>query len=176
MANIATIARGLFLLTAVFSCLGLTEQRKVRVDLKDCGKCDGAATAIVDAGNLCLEAHEPDMRTNGGRVQVWECTGAAEQNWHWKGEQLVNGGSLCLDADSSKENERGAPRVQVWRCTNRPSQQWEYKGFILVNKSNGYCLDVHVNDIRKNGGEVQLWNCVAGAAPQQWRSGTFVVD
>ena len=39
--------------------------------------------ALVNAGGKCLDVHVPDMRNNGGRVQVWDCNGAPQQQWRF---------------------------------------------------------------------------------------------
>ena len=36
---------------------------------------------LVNAGGKCLDVHVPDMRNNGGRVQVWDCNGEPQQQW-----------------------------------------------------------------------------------------------
>ena len=78
---------------------------------------------FVNAGGKCLDVHAPDMRNNGGRVQVWDCNGEAQQQWSLRGSELVNAGGMCLDVHAPDMRNNGG-RVQVWQCNGEPQQQW----------------------------------------------------
>ena len=81
--------------------------------------------ALVNAGGKCLDVHVPDMRNNGGRVQVWDCNGAPQQQWSLRGNTLVNVGGKCLDVHAPDMRNNGG-RVQVWDCNGAPQQQWRF--------------------------------------------------
>jgi predicted secreted protein len=164
----ASAVAGLLLLTAALG-RGLIAQKAPREDF-DCGKCDGSGGglhSIINAGGKCLDVDAPNMRNDGGQVQVWDCTGKPEQKWQWRGTAIVNAGGKCLDVDAPAMRSNGA-RVQVWGCNGQPQQQWRMQGRALIN-AGGMCLDVHAPDIQNNGGRVQVWTCVGGAQPQDWK-------
>ena len=80
-------------------------------------------TSLINAGGMCLDVHAPDMRNNGGRVQVWQCNGEPQQQWSLRGNALVNAGGMCLDVHAPDMRNNGG-RVQVWQCNREPQQQW----------------------------------------------------
>lgn len=64
------------------------------------------------------------MTTNGGRVQVWVCNGAPQQQWTaFANGALRNAGGLCLDVHAPDQALNGA-RVQVWQCNGSPQQRF----------------------------------------------------
>ena len=83
---------------------------------------------LVNGGGKCLDAHAPDHRQNGGRVQVWDCGDGSQsqQQWTLRGNALVNGGGKCLDVHSPDIDKNGA-KVQVWDCNGAPQQQWTWR-------------------------------------------------
>ena len=172
MATNVAVARGLLVLAAVLS-LGVAAQRKVKIDFA-CGRCDDPARGtFVNVGGLCLDAHDPDRRKNGGKVQVWECNGDESEQWIYRSGAIVNRGGYCLDSDPAAKSASGGGKVQVWACGGRPGQKWQVREDRILN-NNGLCLDVHAPDRLKNGGEVQVWTCVDNAPTQQWKQAVFV--
>jgi formate-dependent nitrite reductase cytochrome c552 subunit len=127
---------------------------------------NAGGNALVNAGEMCLDVHLPDMRNNGGKVQVWQCNGQPQQQWSLNGNALVNAGGMCLDVHQPDMRNNGG-KVQVWQCNGQPQQQWSLNGNALVN-AGGMCLDVHQPDMRNNGGKVQVWQCNE-QPQQQWR-------
>jgi len=81
--------------------------------------------ALVNGGGKCLDVHAPDMRNNGGKVQVWDCSGQPQQQWSFRGNALVNGGGKCLDVHAPDMRNNGG-KVQVWDCSGQPQQQWRF--------------------------------------------------
>ena len=79
---------------------------------------------IINGAGLCLDVHAPDMRNNGGRVQVWQCNGEPQQRWSIRGNSIVNDGGLCLDTQLPDIGNNGG-RVQVWQCNGQSQQAWE---------------------------------------------------
>ncbi len=109
----------------------------------------------------CLDAHAPDMGTNGGRVQVWQCNAAPQQTWTLDPatRTLRIASGLCLDAHSQTSATNGG-RVQVWACTDERNQQWlPYPDGSLRVQSSGLCLDAHAPEQATNGGRIQVWQC-----------------
>ncbi len=116
---------------------------------------------------LCLDAHAPDMATNGGRVQVWQCNAAPQQTWTLDPatRTLRVASGLCLVAQAPANGTR----VQVWACNDERNQQFvPYPDGSL--RSQGLCLDAHAPDQSTNGGRVQMWQC-NGSQQQRFRWG-----
>jgi hypothetical protein len=113
---------------------------------------------LVNGSGLCLDIHDPQIRTQGGRVQLWECIDTAiNQRWRLEDGRLVNDGGFCLDAHDQDMKKNGG-RVQVWPCLDVPNQKWRFDGSRLVN-GGGLCLDADDHNARKNGCKVQVWEC-----------------
>lgn len=130
---------------------------------------------LVNGWGKCLDVHLPDLYTNGGKVQIWECMGTLNQQWFFnEHQQLVNGGGKCLDVHFPDLKTNGG-KVQLWDCApDLINQQWRLKGKTLVNGA-GKCLDVHVPDRYTNGGKVQIWDCNDGLN-QQWNNMITLVN
>ncbi len=122
--------------------------------------------ALKNGQNLCLDASAHTARTEGGKVQVWECLGNSVQRWERDGEQLRNGQGLCLDADGGTVYQNGG-KVQLWVCSDYDNQKWIRNGDSLVNRQSGLCLDASASTATQNGGRVQLWTC-NGSKYQKW--------
>ena len=90
-----------------------------------------ADQAIMLSNGKCLDVHGPDFdaRTNGGRVQAWDCHGGPNQQWHWKGASLVSANGKCLDVHGPDFDSRGnGGRIQMWDCHGGPNQRWRHAG------------------------------------------------
>jgi hypothetical protein len=86
---------------------------------------ESGSKALVNAGGKCLDVDAPNIRNNGGKVQVWDCTGQPQQQWSFRGNALVNGGGKCLDVDAPNMSNNGG-KVQVWDCNEQSQQQWRF--------------------------------------------------
>ncbi len=132
----------------------------------------GGAEIRTGAG-LCLDAHAPDMGTNGGRVQAWVCNGSPQQTWTYdpasRAVRISSG--LCLDVHAPEMTTNGG-RVQVWLCNGSPQQQWTPLPNGSMRNAGGFCLDVHAPDQTTNGGRVQVWPC-NGSQQQRFTSSVF---
>lgn len=152
---------------------GLAQRALIRLD---CGKCDGEQRArsmvLVNEGGKCLDVHAPDLRKDGGLVQVYECKETEGEYWSWNGNALRNGGGKCLQGDREPTaTHRGL--VQVWSCNRSVQQQWRMQNGALVHQGTGLCLDVDRGTMNQDRGHVQLWTCAPGAAPQVWQFASF---
>jgi len=127
------------------------------------GTVPDSGRVINLGGKKCLDIHAPDIRRNGGKVQMWDCNGQPQQQWTLKGNALKNSAGKCLDIHAPDIRRNGG-KVQIWDCNGQPQQQWTLKGNALKN-SAGKCLDIHAPDMRRNGGKVQIWDC--NRQPQQ---------
>ncbi len=130
---------------------------------------DTVTGAIVNEAGLCLDVHAPEMRANGGRVQVWACNGEPQQRWivdAARGRIQNEGGGLCLDVHAPELSQNGG-RVQIWGCNDQPQQRWTVSQDGAIRAGSGLCLDIHAPDLNRNGGRVQIWGC-NGETQQRW--------
>ncbi len=134
-----------------------------------------ASGQVIRTGaGLCLDVHAPDMAKNGGRVQVWNCSGQPQQLWTYdRATSAIRVSSgLCLDVHAAEMTMNGG-RVQVWACNGQVQQQWTpMPGGAIRSNRAGLCLDVHAPDQAINGGRVQVWQC-SGAQQQRFTSNGF---
>ncbi|MEU6389515.1 non-reducing end alpha-L-arabinofuranosidase family hydrolase [Streptomyces sp. NPDC046939] len=132
--------------------------------------------ALRGAGSgRCLDV--PDSsRTDGTSLQVWDCSGQANQQWTLtdSGELRVLG-DKCLDVPGHATT--AGTRVQTWGCSGGTNQRWRVNSDgTIVGVESGLCLDV-TNAATANGTPVGLWTC-NGGSNQKWSglSGTTPPD
>jgi lysophospholipase L1-like esterase len=103
---------------------------------------------------------------NGTQVQLWDCTGGANQSWtRTPDRQLLFNGTKCLDA--SGRGTTNGTQVIIWDCSGQANQQWNVNadGTITGVQSN-LCLDA-TGQATGNGTKLVLWTC-NGQANQRW--------
>ncbi|MEE1781409.1 non-reducing end alpha-L-arabinofuranosidase family hydrolase, partial [Streptomyces sp. SP17BM10] len=74
-------------------------------------------------GDKCLDV--PGHATAAGtRVQIWTCTGAANQQWRVNADGTVVGveSGLCLDVTGA--GTANGTAVGIWNCTGGSNQKW----------------------------------------------------
>jgi lysophospholipase L1-like esterase len=106
-----------------------------------------------------------NTNANGTQVQLWDCSGQANQAWTYTASRQLVAGGKCLDA-SGQGRTNGTPAV-IWDCTGQANQQWNVvaNGTITGVQSN-LCLDASGRGTA-NGTKIVLWSC-NGQANQQW--------
>jgi hypothetical protein len=128
-----------------------------------------------------LDAHQPTVNANGGIVQIWDPSGAANQQWYLTD---VGGGKFTIrNAASNKvldlnaSNTANSAGITLWAlngATGSPNQQW-----FITSLGNGYfkivpslsptrALAIYGNDINPNGIKVHLWDFLNGPE-QSWQ-------
>jgi alpha-galactosidase len=121
-----------------------------------------STTLVSTSSGRCLDV--PGSNTaNGTQPIIWDCNGAANQQWTVSGQTLQSLGK-CLDAPIGAT---AGTKVEIWDCNGGTNQQWTFQadGTIRGNQS-GLCLDVN-NNQTANGTLTLLWTCTA-AANQLW--------
>jgi hypothetical protein len=94
---------------------------------------------------------------------MYDCNGAAQQQWIVDGSQLRVYANECLDVVGGG-TEDGTP-IQVWPCNGNSQQQWTWGPDGTIRSiPSGRCLDVVGGD-NANGAPLQLWDC--NGAPWQ---------
>ncbi len=115
----------------------------------------------------CLEVNEPQVRTNGARVQMDACDGRPGQQWRMERNRLVNLlTNRCLDLHAPDAGSNGA-RIQLVDCHGGNNQHWRFERSQWLVQVDGRCLDVHGADFNRDGARVQSWDC-HGGPNQQW--------
>ncbi|MGW4229190.1 ricin-type beta-trefoil lectin domain protein [Streptomyces sp. NPDC004980] len=126
----------------------------------------GSPGALTGLGGKCLDA-TGNTGVDGTPVQLWDCTGAANQLWTVSGDGSVKVLGACLDVASGSTAD-GA-KVQLYTCNGSGAQRWTYNSSTgdVVNTAADKCLDV-TGQSSANGTRAQIWTCT-GAANQKWR-------
>jgi non-reducing end alpha-L-arabinofuranosidase len=126
------------------------------------------ALHAVGAGK-CLDV--PNSSTTAGtQLQIWDCSGAANQTWNStsSGQLTVYSGSgqMCLDAYNNQTS--AGTKVVTWPCNGGANQQWQLNSDgTVIGTQSGLCLDV-TGASTANGALAELWSC-NGGSNQQWR-------
>ncbi|MFF3854220.1 ricin-type beta-trefoil lectin domain protein [Micromonospora sp. NPDC002575] len=113
----------------------------------------------------CVEVPNSST-TNGTQVQLWDCSGGANQQWTYTaGKQLTGYGNKCLDANGA--GTTNGTTVIIWDCHGGANQQWNVNANgTVTNVQSGLCLDAN-GAATGNGTKIILWSC-NGGANQQW--------
>ncbi len=117
----------------------------------------------------CLDANVGTIGANGTKVQLWDCTGAANQNWSIGSDGTIRNAAngRCLGVAPSVTGRAGIS-LQTWNCDSSPNQVWRTSASgVIQNQSTGLNLDADLGTINANGTKVQLWSST-GAANQSW--------
>ncbi|WBB82346.1 non-reducing end alpha-L-arabinofuranosidase family hydrolase [Micromonospora sp. WMMD882] len=123
----------------------------------------GSASEIVGTqSGRCVDVPNAS-RTDGTRVNLWDCNKQTNQSWTYTSDkQLRVYGTMCLDAAGTGN---GAA-VQIYTCHGQSNQQWNVNSNGTISGvQSGRCLDVWST---ANGAQVQLYDC-HGQANQQFR-------
>jgi hypothetical protein len=104
--------------------------------------------------------------TNGTQVQLWDCSGGANQRWTYTaGRQLTGNGNKCLDASGA--GTTNGTMVIIWDCHGGLNQQWNVNANgTITNVQSGLCVDAN-GAATANSTKIILWSC-NGGANQQW--------
>jgi Ricin-type beta-trefoil lectin domain len=127
------------------------------------------------SSSLCLDVVGQGT-ANGTAVQVWSCSGNANQQWTYDGTSLRVYGDKCLDVTGG--NTTNGTKLQIWDCaTGNANQMWTEAGATLQWTGKGKCLDL-TNGVAANGTPIQSWSCSAGDTYQEWTfpGATVVAD
>ncbi|GAA1150642.1 poly(3-hydroxybutyrate) depolymerase [Kitasatospora gansuensis] len=125
-----------------------------------------AQRLVGQQSGRCVDINN-STTTNGTQAQLWDCNGAAGQQWTYTaGKQLTIYGNKCLDA-SGKGTANGTA-VVIWDCNGQTNQQWTVNSNgTITGVQSGLCLDA-TGVATANGTKIQLWSC-SGGSNQQWR-------
>ncbi|MEQ4305485.1 ricin-type beta-trefoil lectin domain protein [Plantactinospora sp. B6F1] len=114
----------------------------------------GSASEIRGAqSGRCVDVPNAS-RSNGTRVQLYDCNRQTNQSWTYTSDrQLRVYGDMCLDAAGSGN---GAA-VQIYGCHGQANQQWNVNSNGTISGvQSGRCLDAWST---ANGAQIQLYDC-----------------
>ncbi|MEU0344974.1 RICIN domain-containing protein, partial [Streptomyces bobili] len=123
---------------------------------------------VGQASDRCVDV--TDSQDGKGRdgtpLQIFDCSGTANQKWVFNGDGTVRSLGMCMDvAWTSRED--GAV-IQLARCSGNPAQQFVMStAGDLVNPQADKCVDVK-DSATGNESKLQLWTC-SGTPNQKWR-------
>jgi len=109
--------------------------------------------------------------TNGTQVQLYDCSGQANQAWTWTtGKSLQVYGNKCLDANG--KGTTNGTTVIIWDCNGQTNQQWNFNSNgTITGVQSGLCLDANGAGTA-NGTKLILWSCNGGSNQQWSQAGT----
>jgi hypothetical protein len=115
--------------------------------------------------SLCLDVVGQSTE-NGTPVQVWACSGSANQQWAYDGTTLRVYGNKCLDVTGG--NGADGTRLQIWDCiAGNTNQMWTANGARFAWTGRNRCLDL-TNGVAQPGTPIQSWTCYNGDVNQEW--------
>lgn len=107
---------------------------------------------------------------NGTPLQIWDCLGAASQQWIFQNGALVSGldQTKCVDAGPSMDQ---GFVVMLWECNGYPQQQFDYDEaylhtiYLTASQDATMCLDIP-GGVPYNGNQVWIWECYGGVGQE----------
>jgi hypothetical protein len=125
-----------------------------------------SATGPIKAGDNSAKCVDDNGQStaNGTKIQLWDCTGGANQQWTVASDGTLQVYGKCMDITGA--NYGNGTGIELWDCTGGANQQWKATNGTLVNPASGKCLDDPGSNTA-NGTQLDLWTC-NGGANQQW--------
>jgi fructan beta-fructosidase len=120
-----------------------------------------AKSLPTDPGTMkCVDNDGPT-----GKVQIWDCTGGANQFWLLEADASLRVNGLCMQIPAGQTANHTL--VQTATCSGATNQLWSRGNFgSVVNQLSGRCLDVDSGNYT-NGQQLQIYDCV-GSPNQAW--------
>jgi arabinan endo-1,5-alpha-L-arabinosidase len=126
------------------------------------GTTSGPIVAGVDSAE-CVDDYQ-NATVNGTVVDLWDCTGGANQDWTVESDGTIQVNGKCLDVTGAAT--ANGTLIDLWACTGNANQQWTVESGTLVNPSSGKCLDDPASSTTE-GTQLDLWAC-NGGSNQKW--------
>jgi Ricin-type beta-trefoil lectin domain/Putative Ig domain len=134
------------------------------VGLRNCGAGNSELWTFAEDGTVRVHNRCLDIGGVGGfagqGVQLWQCTGAAREQWvTGTAGELVNPSSgLCLTGTGSALTMAG--------CRARPSETWSAPSQEILGPIAGTCVDDY-HSVGTNGNRIDIYFC-NGTPVQHW--------
>ncbi|MFL6117851.1 MAG: non-reducing end alpha-L-arabinofuranosidase family hydrolase [Catenulispora sp.] len=112
----------------------------------------------------CLDVPN-SSQTDGTFLQIYDCSGGANQQWTSTSSGTLTAYGKCLDVPHQATS--AGTKVEIWTCNGGANQQWRVNSDgTIVGVQSGLCLDVTGNGTA-NGTSVEIWTC-NGGNNQKW--------
>ncbi|MGX7825768.1 ThuA domain-containing protein [Actinokineospora sp. 24-640] len=152
--------------TELFAVFKMTTNRiydldSVRFVGQGVGTGTGGARQIVGIGGKCVDVNG-GASTDGAKVQLWTCSGQANQKWTVSGSTISALGK-CLDVNGGSTADGAI--VQLWTCNGTAAQNWTVQADGTIRNA-GKCLDA-TGASSADGTQLIIWTC-GGGANQRW--------
>jgi Ricin-type beta-trefoil lectin domain len=126
-------------------------------------------TELRNAASVrCLDADTGTIGSNGTKVQLWDCSGNANQDWSFGADGTIRNqaSGRCLEGGPATSGPPGT--LHLYDCNGSPSQQWTLEAYGTIrNQASGRVLDADTYTIASNGTKVQLATAL-GWRNQAW--------
>ncbi|MGX6607934.1 ricin-type beta-trefoil lectin domain protein [Micromonosporaceae bacterium Da 78-11] len=117
-------------------------------------------------GGKCVDVAGDDTGATGAPIQMWDCLGAADQQWTTGPDGTLRTLGKCMDVEGY--GTANFSRIHLWDCHGGANQQWQPRpDGSLLNPASGRCLDDNAGNTT-NGVRLQLHDC-NGRWPQVFR-------
>jgi hypothetical protein len=118
---------------------------------------------VVGYNNWCLD-DKGSSTTNLNPVELYPCTGGANQSWTLPGDGTIQTLGKCLDVLHS--GTANSTPVEIYTCNGGGAQQWVARADgTLMNPESGKCLDDPGSSL--SSPQLIIYTC-AGSANQKW--------
>lgn len=120
---------------------------------------DGAI--LNPASGRCVDNSTP----NNSPLQLWDCTGSAQQTWKVMPDTSIRSVGRCLDVVGGSRDDGAG--IQLADCNGTGAQQFRFdSAHRLVNLQADKCVALQ-DTPGVNGTRLHLWTC-NGTAGQRW--------
>lgn len=140
-------------------------------DIVATGSLDTNLHATTGAVPLALDDKCIDdannSSSNGNKVQIWGCTGSANQKWAYYPDTNPGGAGILVHNDKclavSGNGTANGTKVELYTCNGTYSQQWYLTGDQgqLLNWGSSTCLD-DPSSSTTNGTQLDISTCTDG--------------
>ena len=121
------------------------------------------AGPITGINGLCIDDSGAGT-TNGNPVVVWNCSGAANQQWSVEADGTLRTLGKCMDITGG--SSANGTKIELWDCSGSANQIWNHQSNgTLLNPQSGKCLDDSGGG--PAGTQLIIWTCTA-SANQLW--------
>jgi RHS repeat-associated protein len=95
---------------------------------------------------------------DGSKIDIWDCTGSAGQDWTVRNDGTIQIMGKCLDVQGA--GTANSTPVDLYTCNGGGNQIWEPgpNGW-LINPASGKCLD-DPGQSTTNGTQLDIYSCV----------------
>ncbi|MFC1415234.1 ricin-type beta-trefoil lectin domain protein [Streptacidiphilus cavernicola] len=116
-------------------------------------------------GKLCAE-DASGATTNGTKIQIAACSGAAPQNFTLNTDGTLKVEGKCVTAAAN--GTTNGTLIQLYDCNAGTGQQWKTgPGSALINPASGRCLNDPVSNLTP-GTQLQLTDCDGSSIAERW--------